>query len=53
MRGMISRDKMSKRNRRSLDLIKRSVWGMNPVTRIRESGKLYDRRKAKVSNDDE
>lgn len=47
MKGLVSRDKMSKRDRRALDQVKRSVWNMNPVTRVRESGKKYDRNKVK------
>ena len=47
VKRMMSRDKLSRKARRILDLEKRSVWPMNPVTRVRESGKLYSRNKAK------
>ena len=52
MKGMVSRDKMSKRDRRALNLERRTVWAMNPVTRVRESGKWYDRRKVKITQDE-
>ena len=47
MMGMVPRDKMSRKNRRILDLAKRSVWERNPVSRVRESGKRYDRNRMK------
>ena len=53
MKGMVSREKMSRKNRRILDLERRSAWERNPVTRIRESGRLYNRRKAKVIYDED
>ena len=45
MKGMIPRDKMSRKTRKEMDAAKRNVWPMNPVTRVRESGKIYDRKK--------
>ena len=52
MKAMVPRDKMSKKARRALDLEKRNAWGMNPATRIHESGKVYDRNKYKqIPND--
>ena len=51
MKSLVPRNKMSKKDRRSLDMTKRTVWTMNPVTRVRESGKLYNRRKAKYSTE--
>ena len=44
MKGMVPRDKMSKKARKALAKEKRNVWSMNPVTRVRESGKTYDRK---------
>lgn len=40
---MIPRDKMSKKARRALDREQRNFWNVNPVTRVRESVKWYDR----------
>ena len=52
MKPMIPRDKMSRKARRQLDLEKRNVWTMNPVTRVRESGKVYNRNKFRqIPND--
>ena len=45
MKGMIPREKMSKKARRALAREKRNVWPMNPVTRVRDSGKVYQRNK--------
>ena len=53
VKRMVPRDKMSRKARRTLDLEKRSVWPMSPVTRVRESGKLYSRNKAKIIHIDE
>lgn len=53
MKQMVSRDKMSRKAKRALDLKKRSVWGMNPATRIRESEKLYSRNRTKMIRIDE
>ena len=52
VKRMVPRDKMSRKAKRVLDLEKRSVWPMSPVTRVRESGKLYCRNKAKIVNID-
>ena len=52
MKAMVPRDKLTKKARRALALEKRNVWTMNPVTRIRESGKVYDRNKCRqIPND--
>ncbi len=53
MKGMVSRDKMSEKNRRVLDRMKRNVWERNPATRIRESGKLYNRHGKQTMNEAE
>ena len=53
MKGMVSRGKMSGKNRRILDRARRSVWEINPVTRIRESGKVYNRHRMKIVNEAE
>ena len=52
MKAMVPRTKMSRKARKALDLEKRNVWTMNPVTRVRESGKVYDRKKCRqIPND--
>ena len=45
--------KMSKKAYRTMVREKRAVWGINPVTRIRTSGKIYCRNKAKSLGWDE
>ena len=47
MKRMISQDKMSKKAKKALAQEKRNIWAMNPVTRVRESGKVYNRKSAK------
>jgi hypothetical protein len=43
MKTMIPRNKMSKKARNALDRGGRNTWDINPVTRVRESGKAYNR----------
>ncbi len=52
MKGMVPRDKMSRKARKALDHVRRNVWPVNPATRIRESGKVYDRNKLRIQPDD-
>jgi len=40
--------KKSKKAKRADDLAKRVTWGFSPVTRVRPSKKVYNRRKAKA-----
>lgn len=48
MEKFIPYDKLSKKERRNRDLKKRGDWGtMSPVTRRKESGKLYNRKKTR------
>lgn len=42
---MISRRKMSKRMRKELDNKKRVTWGFRPVSRVKQNGKLYSRKR--------
>lgn len=42
---MISKSKMSKRARRELDKQKRATWDFSPVTRVKESKKVYNRKR--------
>lgn len=47
MRKMISYQKLSKKERRKLDLAQRGTWGdINPVTRKAQNSKAYNRKKA-------
>jgi hypothetical protein len=45
MRKIVSRNKMSGKARKVLDREKRNLWTLNPVTRVRESGKVYNRKR--------
>ena len=47
MEKIIPYEKLSKKEKRKLDLAKRQTWGdLNPVTRKPENSKAYNRRKA-------
>ena len=47
MEKFIPYEKLSKKKRRELDLMKRGSWGgLNPVTRKPKNPRAYDRRKA-------
>lgn len=44
----ISKDKLSKKAQKELAKAKRGDWGLvKPITKIKPSGKLYNRRKFK------
>ncbi len=45
MKRFVPRDKMSKRHKKELDSLKRTVWEVNPTTKIVKSKKVYDRKK--------
>lgn len=45
MTGFVSKEKMSKKARKELDSKSRAGWGISPVTRKKESKKLYSRKK--------
>ena len=48
MEKFISYEKLSKKEKRKLDLAKRQTWGqLNPVTRKPENSKAYNRNKAR------
>ncbi len=54
MDKMIPRDKMSKSQRRKLDLQKRANWGgLNPVTRKTQNAKAYNRKKTQKGVEDD
>ena len=42
---MISKSKMSKKERAKLDREKRVIWEFSPVTRIKPSKKIYNRKR--------
>ena len=45
--------KMSKKRRREADRAKRNTWGpLDPVTRVKKSGKIYDRKRARDRDND-
>lgn len=47
MEKFIPYEKLSKKEKRRIDLAKRQTWGeLNPVTRKPESSKAYNRRKS-------
>ena len=50
----VSRDKMSKKDRKELDSKKRNTWGnTNPVTRVQPNKKAYDRKRDKKVVDED
>ena len=42
---MISKSKMSKKERAKLDREKRVTWEFSPITRVKQSKKIYNRKK--------
>ena len=42
---MVPENKLSKRVRRERARRKRETWPINPVTRVKESGKVYSRKR--------
>ena len=50
MQEFIPYEKLSKKERRKLDLAKRQTWGsLNPVTRRPENSRAYNRSKARIN----
>ena len=48
MKKFIPYEKLSKKEKRKMDLARRQTWGeLNPVTRMPESSKAYNRSKAR------
>ena len=48
MKKFIPYEKLSKKEKRKMDLAKRQTWGeLNPVTRKPENSKAYNRHKAR------
>lgn len=50
---MLSRNKMSKKDKKKLDAQKRVTWDFRPVTRIKESKKIYSRKDKYVKGQDD
>ena len=49
MEKFIPYEKLSKKEKRKMDLAKRQTWGeLNPVTRKPEDSKAYNRKKSQV-----
>ena len=49
MEKFIPYEKLSKKEKRKLDLAKRNTWGeLNPVTRKAENCKVYNRKRAQA-----
>ena len=48
---MISKSKMSKKARRELNKQKRVTWEFSPVSRIKMSKKVYNRKRKDVENE--
>lgn len=48
----VPREKLGKKQRRTLDEKKRLRWEFSPVSRRVESKKAYDRKRARMSEDD-
>lgn len=49
MDEFIPKEKRSKKEQKKLNARSRVLWTRNPTTRIKESGKRYDRNKMKHS----
>ena len=52
MEKFIPYEKLSKKKKRELDALRRTVWAISPVTRKSENPKAYNRRKAQKRMDD-
>ena len=48
MKGMVPMDKMSKKARKALAKEKRNVWTMKPITHVKESARIYNRKTART-----
>ena len=49
VRKFIAKAKMAEKQRKEVNRLKRATWAMNPVTRVKPSGKVYDRKKYKTN----
>lgn len=48
---MTSRNKMSKKAQKELNSQKRVTWGFSPVSRVKTSKKVYDRKRKEIYNE--
>ena len=48
MEKFVAENKMSKKARKELNNARRVTWGFSPVTRSKESKKLYNRKRIAV-----
>ncbi|MBR1711004.1 MAG: hypothetical protein IJ719_19600 [Clostridia bacterium] len=48
-RKFIAKSKMAEKQKREIDRLKRVTWTMNPVTRVKPSGRIYDRKKYRAT----
>lgn len=46
----VSESKMSKRQKAALNKQKRNTWDFSPITRVKPSKKIYDRKKVKYEH---
>lgn len=47
MNNYVSYNKMNKKEQRKIDLSHRNVWNINPISKVKESKKIYNRKKMK------
>ena len=52
MEKFIPYEKLSKKKKRELDALRRTLWAISPVTRRPENPKAYNRKKAQKRMDD-
>ena len=52
MEKFIPYEKLSKKKKRELDALGRTLWALSPVTRRSENPKAYNRKKARKRMDD-
>ena len=52
MEKFIPYEKLSKKKKRELDALGRTLWSLSPVTRRSENPKAYNRKKARKRMDD-
>lgn len=48
MEKFVPYEKLSAKERRQADRQRRASWIMSPVTRVKESGKIYNRKRLRV-----
>ncbi len=51
MKKFVSYEKLNKKQKREVDLLKREVWDVKPVTKVKESKKVYKRKKTRFDDD--